>query len=204
MVAFAIHDGGITARFARQDFPVCQQGIETDSSQVFIVLGGTDDQLQGIAHGNLLAIYSRFDGSVCHQWGLAQEQNDCPPCRFTNTSHHPSSFPAAVAAGFAGADLVDLQAELGNPFNQALIDAVNDEYQDFMLANMALDAAELAYANALAAYEASCTNNTTAEHGQAFIIVDAKLNNSMIGNKVTFNGNNIHQEVSIGDFSEVK
>jgi len=35
-------------------------------------------------------------------------------------------------------------------------------------------------------------------------IVNAKLNNSMIGNKVTFNGNNIHQEVSIGDFSEVK
>jgi hypothetical protein len=30
------------------------------------------------------------------------------------------------------------------------------------------------------------------------------LNNSMIGNKVTFNGNNIQQEVSIGDFSEVK
>ena len=35
-------------------------------------------------------------------------------------------------------------------------------------------------------------------------IVDAQLNNSMIGNKVTFNGNNIKQEVSIGDFSEVK
>jgi glucose-1-phosphate thymidylyltransferase len=35
-------------------------------------------------------------------------------------------------------------------------------------------------------------------------IFDAKLNNSMIGNKVTFNGKNIIQEVSIGDFSEVK
>ena len=35
-------------------------------------------------------------------------------------------------------------------------------------------------------------------------IVNAKLNNSMIGNKVSFNGNNIQQEVSIGDFSEVK
>jgi len=36
------------------------------------------------------------------------------------------------------------------------------------------------------------------------LIVDAKLNNSMIGNKVSFNGKNIQQEVSIGDFSEVK
>ena len=35
-------------------------------------------------------------------------------------------------------------------------------------------------------------------------ISDAKLNNSMIGNKVVFNGNNILQEISIGDFSEVK
>ena len=36
------------------------------------------------------------------------------------------------------------------------------------------------------------------------VITDAKLNNSMIGNKANFNGNNTQQEVSIGDFSEVK
>ena len=36
------------------------------------------------------------------------------------------------------------------------------------------------------------------------VITDAKLKNSMIGNKVSFNGKNIQQEVSIGDFSEVK
>ncbi len=36
------------------------------------------------------------------------------------------------------------------------------------------------------------------------MVTDAKLNNSMIGNKANFNGNNIQQEVSIGDFSEVK
>ena len=35
-------------------------------------------------------------------------------------------------------------------------------------------------------------------------IVDAKLNNSMIGNQVIFKGNNTQQEVSIGDFSVVK
>jgi glucose-1-phosphate thymidylyltransferase len=35
-------------------------------------------------------------------------------------------------------------------------------------------------------------------------IIDAKINNSMIGNKVSFNGNNTQQEISIGDFSEVK
>ena len=35
-------------------------------------------------------------------------------------------------------------------------------------------------------------------------IIDAKINNSMIGNKVIFNGNNTQQEISIGDFSEVK
>jgi len=35
-------------------------------------------------------------------------------------------------------------------------------------------------------------------------IIDAKINNSMIGNKVSFTGNNIQQEVSIGDFSEIK
>ena len=35
-------------------------------------------------------------------------------------------------------------------------------------------------------------------------IIDAKINNSMIGNKVRFNGNNTQQEISIGDFSEVK
>ena len=36
------------------------------------------------------------------------------------------------------------------------------------------------------------------------VITDAKLNNSMIGNKASFNGNHTQQEVSIGDFSEVK
>ena len=36
------------------------------------------------------------------------------------------------------------------------------------------------------------------------VISDAKLNNSMIGNKSKFNGKNIEQEVSIGDFSELK
>ena len=36
------------------------------------------------------------------------------------------------------------------------------------------------------------------------VITDAKLKSSMIGNKANFNGNNTQQEVSIGDFSEVK
>jgi len=36
------------------------------------------------------------------------------------------------------------------------------------------------------------------------VITDAKLKNSMIGNKVSFNGKTTQQEVSIGDFSEVK
>ena len=35
-------------------------------------------------------------------------------------------------------------------------------------------------------------------------VIDAKITNSMIGNKCNFNGKNILQEVSIGDFSEVK
>ena len=35
-------------------------------------------------------------------------------------------------------------------------------------------------------------------------VKEAILNNSMIGNKSVFNGNNINQEVSLGDFSEVK
>ena len=35
-------------------------------------------------------------------------------------------------------------------------------------------------------------------------VKEAILNNSMIGTKSVFNGNNINQEVSIGDFSEVK
>ena len=33
---------------------------------------------------------------------------------------------------------------------------------------------------------------------------NADINNSMIGNYVWFNGNNIKQEVSIGDFCEIK
>ncbi len=36
------------------------------------------------------------------------------------------------------------------------------------------------------------------------MITNAKLSNSMIGNHVKFDGKNIQQEVSIGDFSEVK
>ena len=36
------------------------------------------------------------------------------------------------------------------------------------------------------------------------IVINAKLNNSMLGNKVFFDGKNIAQEVSIGDFSETK
>ena len=36
------------------------------------------------------------------------------------------------------------------------------------------------------------------------VITNAKLNNSMLGNLVNFNGKNTEQEVSIGDFSEVK
>ena len=35
-------------------------------------------------------------------------------------------------------------------------------------------------------------------------ITNAKLSNSMIGNNSSFDGKNIQQEVSIGDFSEVK
>jgi NDP-sugar pyrophosphorylase family protein len=35
-------------------------------------------------------------------------------------------------------------------------------------------------------------------------IIDAKINNSMIGNKCFFDGKNTQQDVSIGDFSEVK
>ena len=35
-------------------------------------------------------------------------------------------------------------------------------------------------------------------------IVNSKLNHSMIGNKVFFNGNNIDQEISLGDFCEIK
>ena len=34
-------------------------------------------------------------------------------------------------------------------------------------------------------------------------IVNAKITNSMIGNKIVFDGKNIKQEVSIGDFSEI-
>ncbi len=36
------------------------------------------------------------------------------------------------------------------------------------------------------------------------VIVNAKLSNSMIGNKAFFDGKNMQQEISIGDFSEVK
>ena len=36
------------------------------------------------------------------------------------------------------------------------------------------------------------------------IISNSQLKNSMVGNKVSFDGQNILQEVSIGDFSEIK
>jgi len=36
------------------------------------------------------------------------------------------------------------------------------------------------------------------------MITNAKLSNSMIGNQVNFDGKNIQQEVSIGDYSEIK
>ena len=35
-------------------------------------------------------------------------------------------------------------------------------------------------------------------------IINAKINNSMIGNKCYYDGKNINQQISIGDFSEIK
>jgi glucose-1-phosphate thymidylyltransferase len=50
--------------------------------------------------------------------------------------------------------------------------------------------------------ENSVINKTIIQNDS--MITNAKLSNSMIGNHVNFNGKNIQQEVSIGDFSEVK
>ena len=50
--------------------------------------------------------------------------------------------------------------------------------------------------------EDSILNNTIIQEDT--YITFAKLDNSMIGNKVIFYGNNKKQEVSIGDFSEIK
>ena len=35
-------------------------------------------------------------------------------------------------------------------------------------------------------------------------LFNAKLSNSMVGNLVQFNGHNINQEISIGDYCEIK
>ena len=50
--------------------------------------------------------------------------------------------------------------------------------------------------------ENSVINKTIIQNDS--MITNAKLSNSMIGNHVKFDGKNIQQEVSIGDFSEVK
>ena len=50
--------------------------------------------------------------------------------------------------------------------------------------------------------ENSVINKTIIQNDS--IITNAKLNNSMIGNQVNFDGKNIQQEVSIGDYSEIK
>ena len=50
--------------------------------------------------------------------------------------------------------------------------------------------------------ENSVINKTIIQNDS--MITNAKLSNSMIGNHVNFDGKNIQQEVSIGDFSEVK
>ena len=50
--------------------------------------------------------------------------------------------------------------------------------------------------------ENSVINKTIIQNDS--MITNAKLNNSMIGNQVNFDGKNIQQEVSIGDYSEIK
>jgi len=35
-------------------------------------------------------------------------------------------------------------------------------------------------------------------------IINARINNSMIGNKCYYDGKNTNQQISIGDFSEIK
>ena len=50
--------------------------------------------------------------------------------------------------------------------------------------------------------ENSVINKTIIQNDS--LITNAKLSNSMIGNQVNFDGKNMQQEVSIGDFSEVK
>ena len=66
--------------------------------------------------------------------------------------------------------------------------------------------------NSIIGPHVSIGSNTTIENSvitksiiqNETFVKEAILNNSMIGNKSVFNGNNINQEVSIGDFSEVK
>ena len=48
----------------------------------------------------------------------------------------------------------------------------------------------------------SCVFKTIIQNESS--IINAKINNSMIGNKCYFDGKNTNQQVSIGDFSEVK
>ena len=50
--------------------------------------------------------------------------------------------------------------------------------------------------------ENSCISKTIIQN-ESFVI-NSKINNSMIGNKCYFDGKNINQEISIGDFSEIK
>ena len=50
--------------------------------------------------------------------------------------------------------------------------------------------------------ENSCISKTIIQNESS--VINAKINNSMIGNKCCFDGKNTNQQVSIGDFSEVK
>jgi glucose-1-phosphate thymidylyltransferase len=58
----------------------------------------------------------------------------------------------------------------------------------------------------------SIGNDTSVENSSIYktiiqnesLIINAKINNSMIGNKCYFDGKNTKQQVSVGDFSEVK
>tara|TARA_B100000700_G_C15039406_1_gene854546 strand:- start:531 stop:1532 length:1002 start_codon:yes stop_codon:yes gene_type:complete len=50
--------------------------------------------------------------------------------------------------------------------------------------------------------ENSCISKTIIQ--KESFVVNSKIKNSMIGNKCYFDGKNINQEISIGDFSEIK
>ena len=50
--------------------------------------------------------------------------------------------------------------------------------------------------------ENSSISKTIIQNGSS--IINAKINNSMIGNKCYFDSKNTNQQVNIGDFSEVK